>query len=424
MDLKPESHGLWDATAPAPPETSALDREVETTVAIVGGGFTGMSAALHLAEAGISVALVEANEIGFGGSGRNAGLVNPGFWLPLPDMIKALGQDAAERMIDDLGNAPSIVYDLIAKHGIECEAVNNGNLHMAHSPSGYADLAARCEEWSKRGAPVEIFDKATAASMTGTKAYHGAMIDRRAGTIQPLAYVRGLAHAAVRNGVQVFTQSPATSIAHNGDKWAIKTPSGQLSAEKLLIATGGYGESAEQARHSTVPYFYFQCATKPLSHNILAEILPEKQGTWDTHPVLRSFRLDAGGRLIFGSIGKLDAGGGMHKSWATRRMRLMFPQIPDDDWGEAWYGRIAMTKDHLPRLKEVGPDGIAIYGYNGRGIGPGTVFGRAIAKYFETGDASALPFPFTPGASESFVAIRGGAIEFGARAFHTFDGWL
>ncbi|MDP7392894.1 MAG: FAD-binding oxidoreductase, partial [Alphaproteobacteria bacterium] len=100
MDLKPESHGLWDATAPAPPETSALDREVETTVAIVGGGFTGMSAALHLAEAGISVALVEANEIGFGGSGRNAGLVNPGFWLPLPDMIKALGQDAAERMID------------------------------------------------------------------------------------------------------------------------------------------------------------------------------------------------------------------------------------------------------------------------------------------------------------------------------------
>ena len=101
--------------------------------------------------------------------------------MPLPDMIRALGQDAAERMIDDLGNAPSIVYDLIAKHGIECEAVNNGNLHMAHSPSGYADLADGAE-WSKRGAPVEMFDAATAASMTGAKAYHGALIDRRAGT--------------------------------------------------------------------------------------------------------------------------------------------------------------------------------------------------------------------------------------------------
>ena len=226
-------------------------------VLIVGGGFTGMSAALHLAEAGISVALVEANEIGFGGSGRNAGLVNPGFWLPLPDMIKALGQDAAERMIDDLGNAPSVVYDLVAKHGIECEAVNNGNLHMAHSPGGYADLAARCEEWSKRGAPVEMFDKATAASMTGTKAYYGAMIDRRAGTIQPLAYVRGLAHAAVKNGVQVFTQSPATSIARTGDKWAVKTPGGRLSAELVRMGCFPIADFHFIKTNSIIFYFYF-----------------------------------------------------------------------------------------------------------------------------------------------------------------------
>ena len=424
MELKPESHGLWAATAPPPPETSALNRSIEISVAIIGGGFTGISAALHSAEAGMTVALVEANEIGFGGSGRNAGLVNPGFWLPLPDMIKVLGKDMAERMINDLGQAPSVVFELAAKHGIKCEALNNGNLHMAHSPRGYADLVARCEDWSSRGAPVEMLDKKTAANMTGTKAYYGAMIDRRAGTIQPLSYVRGLAQAAVTHGANVFTQSPATSIAHDGDKWTVKTPNGQLRAEKLLIATGGYGEGAEHACHSTVPYFYFQCATKPLSHNILAEILPEKQGTWDTHPILKSFRLDAEGRLIFGSIGKLDAGGGMHKTWATRRLRAMFPQIPDDNWSEAWYGRIAMTKDHLPRLKEVGPNGIAIYGYNGRGIGPGTVFGRAIAEYFKTGEASALPFPFTPGARESFIGIRGGAIELGARVFHTIDGWL
>jgi glycine/D-amino acid oxidase-like deaminating enzyme len=344
MELKPESHGLWVATAPPPPETSALDRAIEISVAIIGGGFTGISAALHAAEAGMTVALVEANEIGFGGSGRNAGLVNPGFWLPLPDMIKVLGTDTAERMINDLGQAPSVVFELAAKHGIKCEALNNGNLHMAHSPRGYADLVARCEEWSSRGAPVEMLDKTTAANMTGTKAYYGAMIDRRAGTIQPLAYVRGLAHAAVTNGAKLYTQSPATLIAHDGDKWTVKTPNGQLRAEKLLIATGGYGEGAEHACHSTVPYFYFQCATKPLSHNILAEILPEKQGTWDTHPILKSFRLDADGRLIFGSIGKLDAGGGMHKTWATRRLRAMFPQIPDENWSEAWYGRIAMTK--------------------------------------------------------------------------------
>ena len=424
MQLQPESHGLWAATAPSPPETSTLSEAIETDVAIVGAGFTGMSAALHLSEAGIAVSVVEANEVGFGGSGRNAGLVNPGFWLPLPDMIKALGQDAAERMIDELGHAPTVVFDLIEWHDIQCEAVRTGNLHMAHSANGYRELVGRCEEWARRGAPVEMLDRSTAAEKTGTKIYHGAMLDRRAGTIQPLAYVRGLASAALKSGAKLFTQSPATAISHDGERWTVKTPGGEVRANRLLVATGGYGEGAEQARHSTVPYFYFQCATKPLSHNILPEILPDKNGIWDTHPVLKSFRLDAEGRLIFGSIGRFDGGGNLHKGWASRKMRGMFPQVSEESWSEAWFGRIAMTKDHLPRLKEIGPEGFAIYGYNGRGIGPGTVFGRAIADYFKSGDRAALPFPLTPDAHESFVGIRGGVIEMGARAFHTIDGWL
>lgn len=422
MELKPESHGLWAATAPQPPKTNPLEGAADTDVAIIGGGFTGLSTALHLSEANIKTTVIEANEFGYGGSGRNAGLVNPGFWLPLPDMIKALGVEAAERMIDELGNAPSVVFGLIEKHGIACEAVSGGNLHMAHSKRGYADLAKRCEEWSKRGAPVELFDKTTTIAKTGTNAYHGAMIDRRAGTIQPLAYVRGLADSALKAGASLHTQSPAQSITQQAGKWSIKTPNGMLTADRLLIATGGYGEGAEQARHSTVPYFYFQCTTRPLSHNLLAEILPEKHGTWDTHPVLRSFRLDAAGRLIFGSIGKLDGGGGLHKDWAVRGLRAIYPQIAEDAWEEAWYGRIAMTQDHLPRLVEVGTNGLAIYGYNGRGIGPGTVFGRAIAKYFETGDKSALPFPMTPNPSEPFAGLRGMVIEAGARAYHFIDG--
>lgn len=424
MKLNPDSHGLWAATAPAAPETAALTDDLAVDVAIVGGGFTGMSAALHLAEAGIDTAVVEANEIGFGGSGRNAGLVNPGFWLPLPEMIAKLGPEAGERMIADLGNAPSVVFELIARHGIECEAQHTGTLHMAHSQKGYADLAARGAQWADRGAPVELLDAATTAAKTGAKTYHGALLDRRAGTIQPLAYVRGLAHAAIKAGAKLFTGSPAQTIAREGDKWRIRTPEGGLSAERLLVATGGYGEGSPETQRTTVPYFYFQCATKPLSHNLLAEILPEKQGTWDTHPVLRSFRLDAAGRLIFGSIGNLDGVGAIHKSWAQRGLRSVFPQIADDAWEQAWYGRIAMTWDHLPRLVEIGPNGISIYGYNGRGIGPGTVFGRALARYFITGDAAELPFPLTPSPREPFAGLRGFAIEAGARAYHFIDARL
>ena len=424
MLLQPESHGLWAATAPVPPATLPLLETVEIDIAIVGAGFTGMSTALHLAEAGVEVAVVEANEIGFGGSGRNAGLVNPGFWLPLPQMVGTLGQKAAERMIKDLGNAPTVVFDLIKKHGIECEAVRNGNLHMAHSAAGLKELIERCEEWGKRGAPVEMLNKEEAAAKTGTRVYHGAMLDHRSGTIQPLSYVRGLAHAATKAGARLFTQSPVTSITHDGKRWTVKSQDGVIHSNRLLIATGGYGEKAKQTRHSTVACFYFQCATKPLSHNILSELLPDKNGTWDTHPILKSFRLDAEGRLIFGSIGRLNNGGGLHKVWANRKMHTMFPQVPEESWGEAWYGRIAMTSDHMPRLKEIGPEGLAIYGYNGRGIGPGTVFGRAIAEYFKTGNRNALPFPLTPKASEPFAKVRGSVIEMGARAFHIFDGWL
>ena len=149
-----------------PPATLPLLETVEIDIAIVGAGFTGMSTALHLAESAVEVAIVEANEIGFGGSGRNAGLVNPGFWLLLPQMAGTLGQMAAERMIKDLGNAPTVVFDLIGKHGIECEAVRNGNLHMAHSAAGLKNLsndarnveraAHRSKCWTRKSPPQKL----------------------------------------------------------------------------------------------------------------------------------------------------------------------------------------------------------------------------------------------------------------------------
>ena len=424
MQLQPESHGLWAATAPSPPETSTLSEAIETDIAIVGAGFTGMSAALHLSEAGIAVSVVEANAVGFGGSGRNAGLVNPGFWLPLPDMVKALGQDAAERMIDELGHAPTVVFDLIEKHDIQCEAVRAGNLHMAHSANGYRELVGRCEEWARRGAPVEMLDRSTAAEKTGTKIYHGAMLDRRAGTIQPLAYVRGLASAALKSGAKLFTQSAATAISHDGERWTVKTPGGEVRANRLLVATGGYGEGAEQARHSTVPYFYFQCATKPLGHNILPEILPDKNGTWDTHPVLKSFRLDAEGRLIFWQ----------YRAFRRRRkpaQELGQPEnagnVPAGARGimeRSVVGRIAMTKDHLPRLKEIGPEGIRNLWLQRPRHRTGHRIRSGDRRLFQIRRSGRAPFPLTPDAHESFVGIRGGVIEMGARAFHTIDGWL
>ncbi|MGH6805603.1 MAG: NAD(P)/FAD-dependent oxidoreductase, partial [Ensifer adhaerens] len=134
---------LWHATAPAAPETRPLARDLATDVAIIGGGFTGLSAALHLAEKGVKATVIEAKMIGFGGSGRNVGLVNAGMWVKPDDLIATLGLDAGNRLLGELGDGPAMVYALVEKHGISCEAVRNGTLHMAVGAEGLKDIRDR-----------------------------------------------------------------------------------------------------------------------------------------------------------------------------------------------------------------------------------------------------------------------------------------
>src|SRR5688572_2384873 len=136
MQNDPRSHGLWELTAPAAPATERLAANLSVDVAIIGGGYTGLSAALHLAQAGVRVALIEAVEVGFGGAGRNVGLVNAGMWVMPSQLVSTLGDVHGERLLTLLGNAPSVVFDLIRRHGIACEAEHAGTLHCAHGKSG------------------------------------------------------------------------------------------------------------------------------------------------------------------------------------------------------------------------------------------------------------------------------------------------
>lgn len=148
------SHGLWALTAPPAPDTVSLAADV----IVIGAGYTGLSSALHLAEGGARVALLEASEIGFGGSGRNVGLVNAGMWV-MPDTLPdTLGAPFGERLIEQLGRGPQKVFDLIEKHGIECEVERAGTLHCAVGRKGLQEIEARAEQWQKRGAPVVVLN--------------------------------------------------------------------------------------------------------------------------------------------------------------------------------------------------------------------------------------------------------------------------
>lgn len=417
----PHSHGLWEMTAPPAPRTGAVERQIRAEVAIIGAGYTGLSTALHLAERGVDVALIEAVEIGYGAAGRNVGLVNAGMWVMPEDLVATLGEAQGDRLIDFLGEGPAHVWDLIRRHDIACEANHVGTLHAAVGDKGQAELAERARQWQARGAPVRLLGKADAAAMLGTDYYSGALLDERAGTIQPLAYARGLAHAVLRAGGRIYTTSPATGITRDGGQWHIQTPKGTLIAPRVVMATDAYTQGiTPEIRTQQVHLPYFNLATPPLPDDVAASILPGRQGAWDTKEVLSSFRFDARNRLVFGSVGALrGTGAPVHAAWARRMLRRIFPQIGPVSFEAEWYGKIGMTSDNLPRFHRLDDGMFAFCGYNGRGIAPGTAFGRCLAAYLchEIGDADLPLQPSTPQAVP-LRPLREAWYEAGAQLVH------
>lgn len=395
----PKTHGLWEMTAPPAPQTFPLRGEAMVDVAVVGAGYTGLAAALALAGAGARVAVLEAVAPGFGGAGRNVGLVNAGLWLMPDAIVAALGPERGERLLALLGDAPRRVFDLIARHAIACEAEPAGTLHCAVGRAGHAEIAARAAQWQARGAPVRLLDAQEARAMVGGGRFSGALLDLRAGTLQPLAYARGLAGAAMASGAQIFTASPVRAVEMDGALWALRCEEGTLRAGWVLAATDAYGTGpfAGLAREqATLPYF--NLATAPLPDDVRRSILPGRQGAWDTRRVLTSFRLDRAGRLVFGSVGALSrAGAAIHAAYARRVLKRLFPQLGPVAFESGWHGTIGMTADALPRFHRLGPNMIAFSGYNGRGIAPGTVFGGLLADVVLGRVAQAdLPLPASP----------------------------
>jgi glycine/D-amino acid oxidase-like deaminating enzyme len=409
---------LWQDSAKEAFEADVFTGETSVDLCILGGGFTGCSAALTAAQAGASVVLLEAETIGHGGSGRNVGLVNAGLWLPPQDVCAALGQAQGTRLNTALAAAPQRVFDLIDAHDIACEPVRHGTLHCAHSPKGFKDLEMRFAQQKALGAPVTLLDAAAARQRTGSDKVQGALHDARAGTIQPLAYARGLARAAAQQGARIYEQSPVTTVARQGAEWMISTPQGTVKAKKILIATNAYHQPVKGADvPATTPVHYFQLATAPLGHNIATQVLPGGEGCWDTGTVMTSFRKDQAGRVILGAMGNPDALG-LHEAWARRALQRLFPQVGDVPFDHFWSGRIAMTADHIPKVMRLGDAGYAVFGYSGRGIGPGTVIGAAAAQALLSGDEAHLPLDAVDGYAEAFTGAKGQFYELAARLVH------
>lgn len=387
---------LWSAIAPPAPVTGALSGDIRAEVAIIGGGYTGCCAALELAGRGNDVVLLEGREIGWGGSGRNAGLVNAGLWLDPDVIVRHFGDRYGPRLVEGLGNAPRLVRALIERHAIDCDPGRIGIMKAAHSSAGLAVVAETVRQWRGLGAPLDLLDAGETRTRTGSSRFPGALIDHRSFTIEPLAYARGLGAAAIAAGARLFTASPALGLEPLADAVRVVSGAGSVTAGRVIIATGAYEQSLLPGmQRSFVPVGYFMFATEPLSHNLRRTILPDKAAVYDTSPSLLVVRYDRDYRLIVGNVGWLPAAGGGHK-WARAALQGTFPEVGDIAFTRGWSGTLDFTDDHMPWLGQPLARVHMVGGFNGRGIAPGAFWGRVLADWVTGLPDADLPVPVQP----------------------------
>ena len=373
---------LWAATAPAGPECPPLDSNDDADVAVVGAGYTGLSTALHLARAGRRVVVLDAGEPGWGCSGRNGGQVNPGGMKMLPDdVVATLGPVWGERFLEFGDRSCDLVFELIGRYGIECEALRPGYVQGGYGAKGRRFNREWARQWTERGRETRFLERDEIAALIGTRRYDSGMYDTRGGSVQPLAYARGLARAAIEEGAAIHGASAATAVLHDGAGWSVRTERASVRCEFVVLATNGYtGDLWPGLRETVVPVASFVTATAPLGHNVLPSVLPGRHAVSETARIIVYYRLDQQGRFIIGGRGRwfdvADSGDAPHVRAAAVRL---FPQLEGVEWEYRWAGWPAITRDHLPRLLALDRGVYAGLGYNGRGVASATLMGQQLA---------------------------------------------
>ncbi len=392
---------LWASVTPARSSAPALDGEVRAEVAIVGGGITGLSAALALAERGRSVVLAEAAAVGWGASGRNNGQVIPTMTGAEPDGMASRFGETGERFAQLVADSAGFVFDLVRRHGIACEAVQNGWFQPAHSPGRVKLSAARVEAWARRGAPVRFLDARETSELVGSTDWYGGMLNASGGHLNPLAYVRGLAGAAERAGARIFEGTPVRSIEKVGSGWELATATGRIRADRVLLASNGYTDwfapsLAPRVARSLIPILSWQMATEPQPEAVRATVLPGRQALSDTHGDLRFFRWDARGRLVTGGALIVPFDGARRlKDLVGRRLADIFPQMGVPKFEFVWNGRIGMTADRMPRFHRLDEGLWTWEACNGRGVALASALGPVFADALDGVAAKDLAVPLT-----------------------------
>ena len=403
----------WAATAAPGPPTPRFEGPRRADVCIVGGGFLGLSTALHLAESGCHAVLLEAVEPGWGASGRNGGQIIPGFKAERTELTRALGPERGERLFEWSGGFADFTLQLIKRCEIDCQAGQPGWIQPAHSHKILDSYRLRAKDWQARGAPVEVVDAQAAERLLGTAWYKGAYIDRRGGRLHPLDYSRGLARAAQRAGASIHGDAKVSELSWASGKWTVKTERGAVEADNVVLCTNAYSDTVGSEglwpglARSVIPIPSYMIATRPLSDNLRRTILPEGQTAADLKRLTNHFRVEPDGRFLFGGRGGL-AEGERRSNYAplVSKLREFFPHLGDIGIDFLWSGRVALTLDHCPHIHRLGRGLFAALGCNGRGVGMASNIGKVMADLVLGGSDATCPVPITEIKTIPFHRLR------------------
>jgi gamma-glutamylputrescine oxidase len=369
----------YEATAIGTRETRPLDGGIEADVAIIGAGITGCSAALHLAERGYQVALLEAGPIGFGASGRNGGQVLPGFAADQIKVRRIMGEAVAKRLWDMSMEAVDLLHARIARFAIPCFPAH-GYLHVATKPRQVRELEDWAAELAKLGANEErLLRGADLRARLASPRYLAALYDPVAGHIHPLNYTLGLAQAAMAAGAQIFTGTKVSSVAQ-GEIITLRTANGSVTAKFLLLCGNAYlGTLMRPIASQVMPVGTYIIATEP--RDDVPSLIPGNEAVADLNFVLDYFRRSDDNRMLFG--GRVSYSGLPPRNLPAAmlaRARRAFPRLGDARVDYAWGGNVAITRNRLPHFGRIGRNILFAQGFSGHGVALTGLAGKLLAE--------------------------------------------
>ncbi|MFB6460890.1 NAD(P)/FAD-dependent oxidoreductase [Bradyrhizobium tunisiense] len=394
----PSANSLWEATAEPARDYPVLSGESQADVVIIGAGYTGLSAAHHVAKSGLSPVVLEANRPGWGASGRNGGVITAKFRLSFREIDTVHGRAMARRMYEIAHESTDMVEELVSEFGIAgANLTRTGQVKAAHNET---TLRAAIEEanWMTRemgSAEVRILDKNGVREETGSDIFVGGVLNPGSGGIHPLNYLRGLADGLARRGVPIYQQSPVTELRREDGGIVAETPRGTIRAKQAIIATNSYSDLTSATAHlqrTLIPFRSAMVATEKLPRNLAGKLMPTGRTYTETKRMMRWFRM-VDNRVIFGGRGAFGKEDSQAAFDALRKAMVgIFPDLADIRLEYSWSGLVAMTLDSVPHIGRLDERTLVSMGYNGAGVAMSSLMGRYLAALVrgETPDVGLL----------------------------------